>query len=118
MKPDVRESKTRLYLSDFGPPKPVAPVAPAAPVGSIDDPAFVLAMVEFWPTMEAHAKAMAAYAAATIEYVEWHSQYGDWHETLEYPMDANTAVANDERAVAEGRQSARRYHLSPRNYLS
>jgi hypothetical protein len=104
-----------LWLSDFGPPAPVAPVAPVAPQGNIADPAYVLAMVEFWPVMEAHAKAVAAYTAATIEYVEWHSQHGSFHETLEYPMDAKSAIAADERAVKEGRQSGRRYYLSPRN---
>jgi hypothetical protein len=114
MKPDVRATKM-LYLSDFGPPQPIAPVAPAAPVGNIDDPVYILAMVEFWPVMEAHAKAMDVYTAATIEYVEWHSQHGSFHETLQYPMDANVAIEADERAVASGKQSARRYHLSPRN---
>jgi hypothetical protein len=117
MKPDVRATKM-LYLSDFGPPAPVAPVAPAAPQGNLADPAYILAMVEFWPVMEAHHRNLMAYTAATIEYVEWHSQHGFFHETLEYPMDANVAIEADERAVNEGRQSARRYHLSPRNYLS
>jgi hypothetical protein len=117
MKPDARETK-RLYLSDFGPPQPISPVAPAAPVGNIDDPAYILAMVELWPTMEAHHRNLMAYTAASIDYAEWHSQHGSFHETLEWPMDAKVAVENDERAVAQGRQSARRYHLSPRNYWS
>jgi hypothetical protein len=73
MKPDARETRLMLWLSDFGPLKPIAPVAPAAPQGTIDDPAYILAMVEFWPVMEAHAKAIGAYTAATVEYVEWHS---------------------------------------------
>jgi hypothetical protein len=107
--------RDKLYLSDFGPPAPVEPAAPAAPVGNIDDPAYILAMVEFWPTIEAHAKAMDAYTAATIEYLYFHSRYGSFRETLEYSMDALTALANDDRAVKEGRQSARRYYLSPRN---
>jgi hypothetical protein len=79
---DARETKG-LWLSDWGPPKPIAPVAAALPQGSIDDPAYILAVVEFWPTMEAHAKAMTAYTAASIDYAEWHSRYGDWRETLE-----------------------------------
>jgi hypothetical protein len=114
MKRDVRATKM-LYLTDFGPPAPVAPVAPDAPQGNIDDPAFVLAMVGFWPTMEAYHSKLTAYTLATEEYLDFHSRHGSFHETLEYPMDAKSAVANDERAVAEGRQSAGRYYLSPRN---
>jgi hypothetical protein len=117
MKPDVRETK-RLWLSDFGPPQPIAPPAPPAPQGSFDDPAYILAMVEFWPSMEAHAKAVAAYTLATEEYLDFHSRHGSFHETLEWPMDAKVAIEADERAVAEGRQSARRYYLSPRNLES
>jgi hypothetical protein len=104
-----------LWLSDFGPPKPIAPVAPAAPQGSLDDPAFILAMVEFWPSMEAHHRNLMAYTAATQDYLDFHSRHGSFHETLEYPMDAKSAIAADERAVKEGRQSGRRYYLSPRN---
>jgi hypothetical protein len=115
MKPDVRSTKM-LWLSDFGPPQPIAPVAPVAPQGNIADPAFVLAMVEFWPSMEAHAKAMETYTAASIDYAEWHSSHASsFHESLEWPMDAKVAIEADERAVASGKQSARRYYLSPRN---
>jgi hypothetical protein len=117
MKRDVRATKM-LYLTDFGPPAPVAPIAPAAPQGNIDDPAYILAMVEFWPTMEAHAKAVAADSLATEEYLDFHSRHGSFHETLEWPMDAKVAIEADERAVAQGRQSARRYYLSPRNLES
>jgi hypothetical protein len=117
VKPDARATRL-LFLSDFGPPQPIAPPAPPAPVGNIDDPAFVLAMVEFWPVMEAHHSKLMAYTAASIDYAEWHSRYGYCRETLEYPMDANVAIEADERAVASGKQSARRYHLSPRNYWS
>jgi hypothetical protein len=103
------------WIRDIGPPKPTPPASPSLPQGAHGSPEFILAMVEFWPTMEAHAKAVDAYTQAKYAYDDWHSRFGD---ALDIPMDpltAKEAMANDARAVKEGRQASLRYYPSPRS---
>ena len=108
----------QVILWDVGPSKPVAPKRPAVPKVMKDskegDPEYDLAKIEMAELLEEYAEALKRWKQDKIEYAAWHKRNDGAIELSFWSCDAVDALANDARAVAEGRQIELRYHLSSR----
>jgi hypothetical protein len=103
-----------VILWDIGPEKPAYPERPVTPKGKEGDPAFDLAVVEFRDDLEQFQAALKTYRAAKKDFDDWKVRNGGPVEVTFWSCDAHDALGNDARAVAEGRQTRTRYHLSSR----
>lgn len=95
---------------DIGPERPIAPKKPALPkVGKSGDPEYDLAKVEFDIELENYKETLLAYERAKKAFALWKSG------PVEFTQDSSIAhdtEMNDARAVAEGRQTKRRFYMS------
>jgi hypothetical protein len=106
----------QVILWDVGPMKPVAPKRPSIPEilkkGKEGDAEYDLAKIEMAELLEDYATALKRWKQDKIEYAAW----GD-RGAIELPFwscDAADALANDAKAVADGRQASLRYYISAR----
>lgn len=105
---------SQVWLWDCGPPPPVAPKRPAAPKGTEGNPDFDLAMIEFNIAKDEYAAELKAHGQRKVEFADFEKRYGGPYLIQRWSVDASEALANDARAVKEGRQPQRRYYLSSR----
>jgi hypothetical protein len=104
----------QVILWDIGPEKPKYPQRLVAPKGKEGDPEFDLAVVEFKDQLEEYQAALKTYRQAKKEFEDWAKRHGGPIEIPFWSCDAQDALANDARAVAEGRQTRVRFYLSAR----
>lgn len=104
----------RVYLWDVGPEKPMVPKRPVAPQGKENDPQYQLDKVEFNEALEEYQAALKKAKLDKQEFANWHNRNGGPIECLFDAPSATEALANDQRAVDEGRQTKLRWHLSSR----
>jgi hypothetical protein len=105
---------TRVWLWDMGPEKPAQPKKPQPPHGKNGDPEYELAKVEFGEELEDYQAALKAFKKAKDEYADWVKKIGGPLEVMQDSVNAKEAIANDARAVAEGRQTKPRWYVSSR----
>ena len=103
----MSRSSDKIFIFDSGPPKPVAPVAPPHPVGVEGEATFELQKLGYRLAVADYNSAMGLYEPALAEWRKYEAGPIRLSMTL---WDANEAIANDERAVREGRQAGPRYH--------
>jgi len=104
----------KVWLWDIGPEKPVAPERPIAPRGQAGDPEYDLAVIELRDKLAGYEARLKEYGRRKDEFADWEIRVGGAIEVLFWSTDARDALANDQRVVAENRQSRRRYYVSSR----
>jgi hypothetical protein len=104
----------RVWLWDIGPEKPRPPQRPPLPKGKEGDPAFDLEKIEFKDALEVYEASLKHHAVLKAQYSDWERKCGGPIEIPFWSVDAEHALAADERAVREGRQSRRRWYISSR----
>jgi len=110
---DERESQM-VFLWCLPPEKPSPPVRPTLPRGKDGDPEYDLAKIELKGKLERYEQELKEYGRLKAEYEGWAERYGGPIEIKQWSCDARDSLAHDQRAVAEGRQTARRYFISSR----
>lgn len=103
-----------VYLWDIGPEKPVPPKRPIPPQGKESDPAYQLDKVEFNQALEDYQAALKRAKQDRDDHAAWHRRNGGPLEHLFDSPSAAEALAADQRAVDEGRQTKLRWYLSSR----
>jgi len=104
----------RVYLWDIGPEKPAPPIRPPLPKGKEGDPEYDLAKVEFADALARYDAELKEHGRRKAEYASWERQCGGPVEMEFWSVNAREALDSDVRAVAEGRQTRRRWYLSSR----
>jgi hypothetical protein len=104
----------KVWLWDCGPSKPVPPARPTPPSGAEGDPEADLARIEFKQHLEDYEAALKAYGRLKAEFADWELRFGGPTEQMQWSCDAADTLANDNRAVVEGRQAKQRWFLSAR----
>lgn len=110
---DARKAQ-EVWLWDCGPEKPKPPTRPETPSGKQGDPEYDLAVIEFKESLENYEEALKEYAAKKKEHAHWHKVIQGPVELVMWSVNARDALANDDRAVKEGRQEKLRYYISSR----
>ena len=105
---------SKVWLWDCGPEKPKQPVRPDEPHGKKGDPDYELAVIEWEEVKEKYADDMKRFRRMKEERAAWETHMGGPIERMMWSVDARDALANDARAVQEGRQSRLRYYISSR----
>lgn len=108
------QAVAEVYLWDLGPEKPTQPKKPETPRGKNGDPDYELAKVEFEEELETYREAIKTFKRHKDEFAAWQTRYGGPVEYLFDHPNAVEAIANDARAVAEGRQTRLRWYVSSR----
>ncbi len=103
-----------VWLWDCGPPKPELPLPPKRPKGEDGDPDFDLAMIGFREALADYETALRKYRADKADYDKWQRDNGGPIQMQTWSNLANDALIYDAKAVAEGRQSKRRWYVSSR----
>jgi len=105
---------SKVWLWDCGPEKAKKPTSPAKPVGLAGDPDYDLAVIEWREELEKYEADLKAYKVAMREFEDWEKRMGGAIERIFWSTNARDALANDARAVEEGRQSKPRWFISSR----
>ena len=105
---------SQVWLWDCGPPKPVMPKRPDLPKGKPGEPEYDLAMIEFASVKEDYEAALKNYRHLKDEFADFDRRYGGPYLFSQWSCDAQDTLANDGRAVSEGRQARLRYFVSSR----
>jgi hypothetical protein len=103
-----------VWLWDCGPPKPQAPLRPKPPKGQEGEPEYDLGMIEFREQMADYEVALKTYRAQKAEHTDFEKRYGGPFEVYMWSVDATDALTNDNKAVEQGKQAARRWYISSR----
>jgi hypothetical protein len=110
---DIHQS-IMVVLWDCGPERPTPPERPETPRGKAGDPQYDLAVIELKEKIEDYEVALKAFGAALRHHEAWWRRHGGPVEQTFWSCDARDALANDARAVQEGRQTRARWYLSSR----
>lgn len=105
---------SQVWLWDCGPPKPVAPKRPVPPKGRDGDPEYDLAMIDFRESMDEYQKGLKIFGLQKDAFADFEKRYGGPYLVCMWSADAQDALANDARAVKDGRQDRLRYFISSR----
>jgi hypothetical protein len=107
---DIHQS-LKVAIWDVGPEKPVRPAKPVvskeARPGTVE---YDIEQIELRSTVENYEKLLASYLAQLKDYEQWHQAHSGPVTFVQWSCDWVDTQRHDSRAVAEGRQRARRYH--------
>jgi hypothetical protein len=102
------------WLWDIGPEEPSLPEPPDPPEGKDGQPKYDLAKIQYKRKLKAYEAALEQYERDQIAYTKWARDVGGAIEIGMWSINAKEAIAHDVRAVAEHRQTKRRYYVSAR----
>lgn len=105
---------SRVWMWDIGPEKPVQPKRPPVPKGREGDPEFDLALIEFKEALADYEAALMNHKRLKAEYADFERQMGGAVMVPMWSVHAQDALERDGRAVAEGRQTRRRWFIASR----
>jgi hypothetical protein len=107
-------AQSKVYLWDCGPEEPRLPEPPEEPSGRGGDPKYDLERLKYKRALKHYEDELLTFENRDKEFRHWHFAVKGPVEIMMWSVDARDALANDSKAVADGRQKKPRYFVSSR----